>query len=172
MSRSITFTVDGDPKPAGSKNGYVNPKTGGVIITDASGKPGKEWRKLVKKAAEEATDAPLTGPLLVTMVFYRERPKSHYGTGKNLHVRKGSAPILPTTRPDVLKLARAVEDAMTGVVYEDDAQVCDERLLKVYGTPGVRVSVFEMESIGIPYLEAVRTTHPAAGHSMLGEGRS
>ena len=35
----------------------------------------------------------------------------------------------------MLKLARAVEDAMSGVVYRDDAQVVTEVLRKRYGEP-------------------------------------
>ena len=33
--QEISFWVPGIPKPAGSKRGFVNRKTGGVIITDA-----------------------------------------------------------------------------------------------------------------------------------------
>jgi len=78
----------------------------------------------------------LEGPLSVAMVFTVARPKSHYG--KN-GVRP-SAPLYPTTRPDVLKLARAVEDACTGVVWRDDAQIVLELIAKEYGEP-VRVHV-------------------------------
>jgi Holliday junction resolvase RusA-like endonuclease len=39
------------------------------------------------------------------------------------------------TRPDVLKLARAAEDALTGIVWRDDSQIVHETLAKVYGEP-------------------------------------
>ena len=35
--------------------------------------------------------------------------------------------------PDVLKLARGVEDALTGIVWRDDAQIVNESLNKVVG---------------------------------------
>jgi Holliday junction resolvase RusA-like endonuclease len=38
-------------------------------------------------------------------------------------------------KPDVLKLARAVEDALTGILYRDDAQIVTEVLRKRYGDP-------------------------------------
>ena len=46
----------------------------------------------------------------------------------------------------MLKLARAVEDALTGIVWRDDAQIVDEQLSKVYGEPArVEVDVAELE---------------------------
>lgn len=40
-----------------------------------------------------------------------------------------------TVRPDVDKLIRACLDAMTGIVYQDDAQVVDVTARKHYGLP-------------------------------------
>jgi Holliday junction resolvase RusA-like endonuclease len=55
---------------------------------------------------------------------------------------KGSAPEWPVARPDALKLARAAEDALTGIVWADDAQIVVERLGKVFGPrEGCRVRV-------------------------------
>jgi Holliday junction resolvase RusA-like endonuclease len=45
----------------------------------------------------------------------------------------------------VLKLARAVEDALTGVVWRDDAEIVAEGLAKLYGTPErVEISITEV----------------------------
>lgn len=137
----ISFTVIGDPKPAGSKRAFVNPKTGRAIVTDDSGKKGKAWRQDVISRATDAYDGPLLdGPLQVTFTFYRERPKSHYRTGRFSGVLKDSAPAFPTTRPDALKLARSVEDACSGVLYRDDSQIVVEELRKRFGSPA-RVEV-------------------------------
>lgn len=142
----ITFRVSGEPKPAGSKKAFNHPSTGRLIVTDDSGKPGKAWRKLVREEAlRHAPSEPWTGPVLLSLVFYRERPKSHYGTGRNAAVLKDSAPLLPVVRPDALKLARAVEDSLTGVIYADDAQVVDGRQIKLYGPPGVLVTVVKID---------------------------
>src|SRR5437867_2655341 len=65
------------------------------------------------------------------VTFYRPRPKNHYGS-KGL---RPSAPDYPTTKPDRGKTLRAVEDALTGVVWRDDAQVCDGPVRKRYGEP-------------------------------------
>lgn len=134
----IQFTVYGQAKPAGSKKAFVNPRTGRAVIVDDS--KNKSWRQEVALAAaagmERADECePLLGALEVTFVFYRPRPKGHFGTGRNAGVVRESAPAFPTTRPDVLKLARAVEDSLTGIVYADDSQIVDERLVKRWGSP-------------------------------------
>jgi Holliday junction resolvase RusA-like endonuclease len=74
------------------------------------------------------------------MDFYFLRPKSHYRTNGEL---KNSAPKFMTKTPDLFKCARAVEDAITGIVYLDDSQICEEHIFKHYSsyTSGVIVSV-------------------------------
>lgn len=142
----ITFTVYGHPATAGSKRAFIPTRKGGDMVTRPNGKPmvvitddnmaGKAWRQDVRSAARSAYDGELLrGPLSVTLRFFRQRPKSHFGSGKNASVLKGSAPSHPTTKPDVLKLARAIEDALTGVVWEDDAQIVHEVLDKAWGEP-------------------------------------
>jgi Holliday junction resolvase RusA-like endonuclease len=138
----VGFFVLGHPEPGGSKNAY--PVAGRVRVVDANRKL-KPWQKTVRQVAKGAMlrerEPPIEGPVSVEMRFYRKRPKSHHtGTGKpsaefNRHP-------WPTSKPDVLKLARGVEDALTGIVYKDDAQIVWEKLYKEWGEPeGVRVNV-------------------------------
>src|SRR5207244_637695 len=101
--------------------------------------------RVAQVAAENFTQDPLTGPVVIHFTFYRQRPAAHYGTGRNSGTLKASAPVYPTTRPDALKLARGVEDALTGIVYRDDAQIVEERLFKRYGRPGCEVKVWRVE---------------------------
>ena len=76
----------------------------------------------------------MSGPLAVDMIFTLARPKSHYRTGRNAHLLRDSAPARPTGAPDLSKLARATEDALTEAgVWKDDAAVVEyRRLAKVY----------------------------------------
>lgn len=147
--RTLAFTVHGDAQPAGSKRGFVNHKTGAVIVTDANRK-AKPWQQEVKAAAMEAleVDFPiLRGPVELTLTFIRARPKAHFGTGRNSQLVKSSAPAFPITRPDALKLARGVEDALTGLVYADDSQIVDEHLYKRYGeSPRCEIEVRELDA--------------------------
>lgn len=144
MMTPISFFVAGIPKPAGSKRGFFIPKLKRVIITDANPN-SKDWKIDVKHAARSHARAELlTSPLAVRFTFFITRPKSHFGSGKNSGVLKSSAAKYPASKPDVLKLARGVEDAMTGVIYLDDSQIVSERLFKRYADkPGVLIEISE-----------------------------
>jgi Holliday junction resolvase RusA-like endonuclease len=118
-------------------------KSGRHFIRDSSGKRGSEWRNAVAQAGGiEMRGAPLLdGALELRLEFVVPRPKAHVGA-RGL---KPSAPAWPTTRPDVLKLARGVEDALTGIVWRDDSQIVVEHLVKSYGEPArVEVSVYRL----------------------------
>lgn len=129
----VKFRVFGLPKTAGSKKSFAT-KHGKVVTVDSSGKAGDNWRIQVQAAAQAVYDGPLLdGPLAASMCFYFHRPKSHYRTGKNAHLLKDSAPVYHTQKPDVIKLARAVEDALAGIVILDDKLIVKyNRLVKRY----------------------------------------
>lgn len=151
---AVSFTVHGVAQPAGSKKGFYNKKAGRVIITDDA-KKSRPWKALVSDAAVQAMmggdpagqsrvlemGPPLEGPLLLEVTFWIPRPKGHYGSGKNAAKVKPGAPFAPTVKPDLLKLARAVEDALTAIVYRDDAQITSEVLQKAYTTGGARTEI-------------------------------
>ena len=143
--RTVTFTVEGSPQTAGSKQSFVplHPQTkepyrrpnGGIVVSTVDDNPkSKGWKKIVAKAAKEAFRGPLLeGPLIATFRFYRPRPKNHFA---KFGLSKAGAQLLaPDTRPDVLKLARAAEDALIDVIYADDSQIVEEHLFKVWGEP-------------------------------------
>ena len=137
----ITFFVPGDPKPGGSKRAFINPKTGKPIITDAC-KGSKPWRADVKHFAYQAYSGELLkGPLILTIVFYRIRPKFHFGTGRNAGILKASAPKYPEVQPDATKLVRSTEDALTKVLWHNDNQIVEQHAYKEYGKPGAQISV-------------------------------
>ena len=148
---TYSFFVPGIPKPAGSKRAFAFRRANGklgVTVTDASGQPGKDWRGDVKVFAREVCKEPLKGPLQLIVTFYMPRPKSHYGTGKKRDVLRLDAPSFHTSKPDATKLVRAIEDAMTGIAWEDDAQVVSQVVGKVYaelGRVGANVVVRRME---------------------------
>ena len=132
--KEVSFTVRGKPAPAGSKRGFV--AGGRVIITDANPR-SKPWMALVQDAgfgAVEEDSRPLIpeGPVRVTFDFQEVRPKGHYNSKGELNAAGLRKPY-PTKAPDLLKLARAIEDALSGVCYRDDSQIVTETLRKRYG---------------------------------------
>lgn len=137
----IRFTVFGTPQTAGSKRAFPIRRGGqvlGVRVTDDNPK-SRDWKTTVSQtAAEHFRGELLDGPLSVELVFSLVRPKGHFGKRGLL----ASAPEHPTVKPDVLKLARAVEDALTNVVWRDDSLIVRETLWKRYGErAGVEITV-------------------------------
>lgn len=128
----IHIVVYGKAAPQGSKKAV--PTKQGWRVVDDNEKKGKPWKANVAAAAMDQYGGPLlTVALDVEMIFVVARRKGDYGTGRNAEVLKDNAPLQPTVMPDVLKLARGVEDALTGVVWRDDALIVNESLQKRYG---------------------------------------
>jgi Holliday junction resolvase RusA-like endonuclease len=132
----ISFFIAGLPAPGGSKR-FVghSKKTGRAILIDAAGQRNKDWKANVGWNAQKAMEGREleTGPLSVTMTFFMPRPKYHFRANGTI---KESAPKYPTTKPDTLKLTRSTEDAMTGIVWHDDAQTVDLILRKRFQATG------------------------------------
>lgn len=142
----LAFTVLGKPEAGGSKRAFI--VKGKAIVTDANKNAGS-WKQQVRTAARTAVEKsgrPLlcTGPVRLTAHFFFTRPRSHL-RGNNGDLRKG-APVEHTQKPDVLKCMRLLEDALTGMIYIDDAQIIDEHMTKHWTTdaPGIRVEVEEL----------------------------
>lgn len=139
---SVSFFVDGVPQPQGSKRHVGN----GRMIESAKGL--KAWRREVTDAAVLAMADRhwLDGALFLSAVFYLPRPKGHYRAGRYAGQLRDSAPVWHVVKPDVDKLVRALGDAMTGIVYQDDSRIAGCLPLKVYGDrPGVRITVTQLE---------------------------
>jgi Holliday junction resolvase RusA-like endonuclease len=144
----IEFFVPGAPVPGGSKRAFPMRGRDGklhVAVADDSGPRGQEWRAAIRFAAERAVryenrrewQGILSGALGLSLWFFVPRPRGHVGKRGLLP----SAPMFPTTRPDVLKLARGVEDACTGILWRDDAQIVEEGLYKRYADDGRPIGV-------------------------------
>lgn len=152
---AIVITAVGLPAPQGSKRHVGN----GVMVE--SSKKVKPWRQDVKHAALDIAEAldwtVLDGPLAVAMTFTFARPKGHYRTGRNAHLLRDAAPSRPAGMPDLSKIVRSTEDALTGIVWKDDARVVEYvRLGKWYaGTeapdvlvvPGCVIRVWPLEAV-------------------------
>jgi Holliday junction resolvase RusA-like endonuclease len=141
---ALSMWVPGKPQTAGSKSAFVNPKTGKAIVTEsakgAAKVAKKTWRQDLRdegvrqRRTAWLIDEPVDGPLAVHFVFVRSRPSSQMRSGRHAGAVKDSARWRrPIERPDALKLARAAEDALTGVLWLDDSQIVREVIEKAYG---------------------------------------
>lgn len=121
-AHSIAFRVVGTPRPQGSKRYVGHSKAGRAILIESSDQRVRDWRGAVVEAANEAMAGRerITAPVVLRVRFEFARPKSHYGKRGLLP----SAPALHTQAPDLSKLVRALEDALTDAgVWRDDSQV-------------------------------------------------
>jgi len=123
------IVVYGSPAPQGSKSfkGMLTGKDGRQhAVMAESSKKVKPWRNDVKDAALLVRNGrpPLDGPLRVRMIFTMPKPSSAPKTRRTY----------PMRMPDLSKLARSTEDALTGAgIWADDARVVEySRLAKVY----------------------------------------
>ena len=118
VSLTIRFAVRGLPATQGSKK-IVWPKGRDfpeAYLVDANATSLKDWRSAVRTAAAFAwRGQPLEGPLAVRQVFYFLRPASQARLERLCPWRWRT--------PDAEKLARAVADALKGLIWRDDAQV-------------------------------------------------
>lgn len=129
MQTPIVIRVYGMPGPQGSKS-FKGMRGGHAIMVESS-KKVRPWRQDVKAAAEavRAGRTPLDGPLTLRMVFTLPKP--------------ASAPkrrqTWPMRTPDLSKLARSTEDALTDAgIWVDDARVVEYGLLaKRYPNEGL-----------------------------------
>lgn len=137
----INFFVPGIARPGGSKTA-VRRKDGGIGMRPAS-KYTESWMSVVSyHARQHYTGDPLTGALDVDFAFTMKRPKNHYRTNGQL---KGWAPLYHTSMPDRTKLMRSTEDALTGIIWKDDSQVCSGSCSKIYGEKiGVEILIQEI----------------------------
>lgn len=155
--RTINFQVKGSAQPGGSKTAVPTRnnwrKVAGVRwqVIDAN-KNAAGWKDTVGKVAKVAmvdalgwNPAPLDGPLYVRFEFVAIRPPTHIlSDGFSLSAAGRQFPER-ISKPDVLKLARTVEDGMTGIVYGDDAQIVEEMLIKRWGSwNGVDITVSQI----------------------------
>lgn len=109
-----------------TKRIVTNKKTNRPIIVDSvKGRSGylKTIRLHASMTAAREDWKPDDDAVAVDYLFFFARPKCQMRTGRNAGKPKDSAPDDHTSRPDVINLIKPVEDALTGIVWIDDAQV-------------------------------------------------
>jgi crossover junction endodeoxyribonuclease RusA len=128
-----TFTVPGTPATKGSTVSFVG--KGGKVVTKADCKRLGSWSEAVAWSAKAAKVRLIEKPhpVQITVCFVLQRPQTPNGR------------LYPTVKPDLDKTLRACLDALTGVAYDDDAQVIRISTVKVYGqTPYTEITIDEV----------------------------
>lgn len=142
----VDFLAPGLPQTKGSTKAFIRRRGGkpfAVITNDNEKNDG--WAYLVSYFATQcmAGRPPIDGPVHVTLTFLLPRPQDHFGTGRNAGRLRPSASPKPDVKPDLDKMQRSIFDALSRIVYRDDACVTTAVIMKRYAEtqPGVRVRV-------------------------------
>ena len=126
--------VRGIPAPQGSKTPGVR-NDGTPFLRPANSVALSAWRTAIGGVLQEKWEGPpLEGAVRVSLNFLSLRPRS---------VSEKKRPY-PSVKPDIDKLCRAALDAMTGIVFKDDAQVVFLEAVKSYAQEtglAIRVSL-------------------------------
>jgi len=150
MTLPFSVWVKGVPQPKGSKRGVVHKATGRVLIFDQNAPKMRTWERAIQWVVQnEWKGPPLEGPVRLWLVFVFPLPNS---------APKRRPPAWKDKKPDIDKLFRLVGDALTGIVYRDDAQIASVIIDKRYGDEaGVGIAVETLEAAGLfPEVEARR----------------
>lgn len=145
--RTVSFIVFGTARPKGSHQPFLHRVTKQIIMKPASAGL-RTWEAGVREEAQKlaATGVFFTGAVRVIVTFTFARPAS-------VSVKKRA---YMTVAPDLDKLARAIFDPLTGVLWQDDSLVTELVARKVYGATDEPSKAV----ITITELEPVAATKP------------
>lgn len=122
--RSVQLEVPGEPKPQQRPRSRAVKKNGKWISMAYNAKgPDMDYRTRVADiAAREMKGSELlSGALIMQINFWITKPKS-----------KPKWKSLPDVKPDIDNLVKAVKDALEGIVFANDSQVCTLVACKKY----------------------------------------
>lgn len=176
----IWIWAPGTPTPAGSKTAVPMRRGSGgpLVINDleirhgavygrpvmqyvdgslssSSRRARRAWITTLKLSGQAAMPVrePIDFPVRLEVDFILSRPRFHLGSGRNAErVLPRFADAVPAVKPDVTKLLRCIEDALTGIIWKDDALVVqtysNKRYIRPHEDSGARIMV------GHPRVEA------------------
>ncbi len=104
-----------------------------------------EYKKLIKARYNAVSGAKFdkNEPLVINVVALFQVPKSASKKSKKMMI---NGQILPTKKPDIDNIAKVVLDALNGICYHDDAQICQICCKKMYAkNPGIQVLIKKCE---------------------------
>lgn len=138
----IEFFVAGDPVAKGSAKAFFNRKTGRAMVVQTNAEKQKPWASMISYIAQQRGLQPYYSGIVITLAFKLRRPRFHFKGDGSLSSR---AELYHSKRPDLDKLVRTVLDALTGLAWLDDSQVCQIEATKQYAAvPGVAITIREV----------------------------
>lgn len=143
----VAFLIPGPPKGKGRHRTRIAKGRGGrQFVAAYTPKDTVEYENLVRMAAAEAMAgrAPTSFPVSVVIRAFFLVPASWSGRKRS---RALAGEILPTTKPDLDNVEKAVMDGMNQIVFRDDVVACEVTKSKRYSdVPRVEVVVRELDA--------------------------
>jgi Holliday junction resolvase RusA-like endonuclease len=157
VEQEFTFFVAGTPVPQGSKNttvvrrkNYAGPEGRKAYksVMYEQEKNLKPWRSMIERVAktQKPEDWDATGFFGTYAIFFFPRPEFHFDSERELKP-KYSNHLYKKTAPDGDKCLRAVNDALTGILFSDDAAVIPGFGCTLYAEPylpGALISIVKL----------------------------
>jgi Holliday junction resolvase RusA-like endonuclease len=137
MSDVVELTVIGLPVPQGSLRAMVSPQ-GKAVVPQADQRLLRyraDLRHEGQRSMRERKVTLMAWAVSVQVTFVLPRPATHFlpiNKRRDAPELRPEAPVYPMGTPDLDKLCRSVLDALTGIVFADDAQVISLYAAKVY----------------------------------------
>lgn len=139
----VNFVVPGSPQGKGRPI-LVRSRAGGVRAITPPKTRGYEAMVMYHARLAMQGQAPYAGACALDVVAYLPIPAS-WPKWKRDHARLDF--LQPTGKPDADNALKIVADACNGIVWRDDAQVVEARIIKRYSdTPRVEVSIVHLEA--------------------------
>ena len=130
LSARLRFIVDAEPRSQGSMTAVYNRRLGVARVRHSNAPALSLWRQLVRDGARRVNAEEWEGPIGIRISFGIKAPlNTKHGYPKS---------------PDLDKLIRGVLDALTGVCYRDDSQVCKIDAQKIW-QPVTVIEVWRVE---------------------------
>lgn len=130
LGRAIRLELLGKPVPL-SRTGHG--QFGGKFLAAPSSQQIGQLVDAWQRAGSPRLPADV--PLKLVVTFISERPKSHFGTGRNAGILKPSARPAPTSVPDLDNLVKLICDGLQGNAFDNDARIVAITAEKMYGSP-------------------------------------
>lgn len=127
LAQSVRFLVAGKARPKGRARTSV--KNG--VMRHYTPKPTTEYEDAIRRAAIHALGSRprFEGPVSVTVTVRCKPPQR---TSKKALVEMLAGRLMPTTRPDMDNILKAIADGISKVLIRDDADIVQFSGVKQY----------------------------------------
>ena len=134
IQRTINITIPGEPKPQSRPRSRAVQKAGKWIAMTYQPKgPDMDYRtRIAQMAASEMVGRQLfDGPLAMWVLLAVTKPKS-----------KPKYKRCPDVKPDIDNYIKAICDALEGIVFRNDSQICQLIVKKLYAVFGAETQIY------------------------------